>query len=171
MVDEAKKIITTIRQMEASLDDSARRSRNLDDEELQITYPLTRCLQTLREKQNQISRLHKERYEQVKSKSTASHLFLTMSDAMQNSRKHSNHTHHISNQPSSKSRFLLPAQTSLSLLASTSPHPTSTSSMLNLLASTKSTRVELRMFRLWATTLFNSGQSSVHRKRSRTVAS
>ncbi|KAK0388448.1 hypothetical protein NLU13_4692 [Sarocladium strictum] len=66
MVDEAKKIITTIRQMEASLDDSARRSRNLEDEELQITYPLNRCLQVLREKQTQIARLHKERYEQVK---------------------------------------------------------------------------------------------------------
>jgi Ase1/PRC1/MAP65 family protein len=67
LVDEAKKIITTIRQMEASLDDSARRSRHLDDEDLQITYPLARCLQGLREKQIQISRLHKERYEQVKS--------------------------------------------------------------------------------------------------------
>lgn len=69
LVDEAKKIVTTIRQMESSLDDSARRSRNLDDEDLKITYPLARCLQALREKHIQISRLHKERYEQVKSKS------------------------------------------------------------------------------------------------------
>ncbi|PNY25349.1 Anaphase spindle elongation protein 1 [Tolypocladium capitatum] len=67
MVDEAKKIITLIRQMEASLDGSkpSRRSHDEDDE-LSITYPLTRCLQTLKEKHMQISRLHKERFEQVK---------------------------------------------------------------------------------------------------------
>ncbi|KND91597.1 Anaphase spindle elongation protein 1 [Tolypocladium ophioglossoides CBS 100239] len=67
MADEAKKIITVIRQMEASLDDSkpSRRSHDEDDE-FRITYPLTRCLQTLKEKHMQISRLHKERFEQVK---------------------------------------------------------------------------------------------------------
>ena len=66
MVEEAQKIVTTIRQMETAIDDTQR--RRSDDEELQITYPLTRCLQYLKEKLGQISRLHKERFEQVKSK-------------------------------------------------------------------------------------------------------
>ncbi|KAK8927693.1 Anaphase spindle elongation protein 1 [Metarhizium anisopliae] len=68
MIDEAKKIITTIRQMEASLDDSKpRRGEYQEDEEFKITYPLNRCVQGLREKHIQISRLHKERFEQVKT--------------------------------------------------------------------------------------------------------
>ena len=66
LVDEAKKIITTIHQMETSLDNS-RNSRNREDDDLQISYPLIRCLQHLREKYTHIHRLHKERYEQVKS--------------------------------------------------------------------------------------------------------
>lgn len=65
MVDEAKKMISTIRQMEQSLDDSVRRSRDADD--LAITYPLNTCLVALKDKHNQVRRLHKERYEQVKS--------------------------------------------------------------------------------------------------------
>lgn len=71
MVDEAKKIITTIHQMEMSLDDS-KHSRGRDDDDLQITYPLNRCLQYLREKHSQIHRLHRERYEQVRSAQTLS---------------------------------------------------------------------------------------------------
>lgn len=67
MVDEAKKIITVVRQMETSLDDSKNRRDYQDDEDLTITYPLVRCLQALKEKHGQISRLHKERFEQVKS--------------------------------------------------------------------------------------------------------
>jgi protein regulator of cytokinesis 1 len=67
LVDEAKKIMTTIRQMEASLDGSKNRRSHQDDDDFKITYPLTRCLQVLREKHIQISRLHKERFEQVKS--------------------------------------------------------------------------------------------------------
>jgi protein regulator of cytokinesis 1 len=67
MIDEAKKIITTIRQMETSLDDSKHRRSN-DDADIHITYPLNRCLQTLKEKKAQIARLHRERFEQVKSK-------------------------------------------------------------------------------------------------------
>lgn len=81
MVDEAKKIITVIRQMEASLDDSRKHRRDgsggSDDDELQITYPLNRCLQLLREKHGQISRLHKERFEQVKSKHIVARLPIT----------------------------------------------------------------------------------------------
>lgn len=68
MMDEAQKMITTIRQMEASLDDNKpRRERQSDEDQLKVTYPLTRCLQVLKEKHIQISRLHRERYEQVKS--------------------------------------------------------------------------------------------------------
>ncbi|SPJ78403.1 related to microtubule-associated protein [Fusarium torulosum] len=66
MVDEAKKIITIIHQMEASLDDSNRHRDYEGDDELTITYPLSRCLQRLKEKHTQISRLHKERFDQVK---------------------------------------------------------------------------------------------------------
>ncbi|KAG5975251.1 hypothetical protein E4U55_007753 [Claviceps digitariae] len=68
LIDEAKKIITTIRQMEASLEGSQQRRGGdyQDDEDFKITYPLKRCLQGFREKHTQISRLHKERFEQVK---------------------------------------------------------------------------------------------------------
>lgn len=69
MIDEAQRIITTIRQMDASLDDSkSRRDYDSEDDDLQVTFPLTRCLQVLKEKHMQISRLHRERFEQVKSK-------------------------------------------------------------------------------------------------------
>ncbi|KAK4123858.1 hypothetical protein N657DRAFT_573495 [Parathielavia appendiculata] len=65
MIEEAQKMITTIRQMEASLDDGKPRRAD-DDGDLKITYPLTRCLKVLKEKHMQMSRLHRERYEQVK---------------------------------------------------------------------------------------------------------
>lgn len=68
MIDEAQRIITTIRQMDASLDDAkTRRDYESEDDDLQVTFPLTRCLQVLKEKHIQISRLHRERFEQVKS--------------------------------------------------------------------------------------------------------
>ncbi|KAK3379778.1 microtubule associated protein-domain-containing protein [Lasiosphaeria ovina] len=68
MIEEAQRILAAIRQMEASLDDSnpPRRDYAPDEDELKITYPLTRCLQVLKEKHTQISRLHRERFEQVK---------------------------------------------------------------------------------------------------------
>jgi Ase1/PRC1/MAP65 family protein len=70
LIDEAQKLVTAIRQMEASLDDSrSGRDYRTEEDDLQITYPLTRCLQILKEKHIQISRLHRERFEQVKSKS------------------------------------------------------------------------------------------------------
>lgn len=73
MIDEAKRMIIAIRQMEASLDGTElRRSHSIEDKELKITYPLTRCLQTIKEKHIQVSRLHRERYEQVKSTSRTS---------------------------------------------------------------------------------------------------
>ncbi|KAH7041016.1 microtubule associated protein-domain-containing protein [Microdochium trichocladiopsis] len=66
MLDEANRIITTIRQMEASLDDSKpRTSHPSDDGDLKVTYPLSRCLIGLKEKHQQISKLHRERFEQV----------------------------------------------------------------------------------------------------------
>lgn len=68
MVDEAQRIISAIRQMEASLDDSRSRRDYEADEELKVTYPLTRCLQVLKEKHAQISKIHRERFEQVRSK-------------------------------------------------------------------------------------------------------
>ena len=69
MTEEAQRIITIIKQMEASLDDTKNRHEyNVEDEDLKITFPLTRCLQTLKDKHLQISKLHKERFEQVKSK-------------------------------------------------------------------------------------------------------
>lgn len=69
MIEEAQRVITIIRQMECSLDDSKPRRdyQSEGDDELKITYPLTRCLQFLKERHAQISRLHRERYEQVKS--------------------------------------------------------------------------------------------------------
>jgi protein regulator of cytokinesis 1 len=68
MTEEAQRIITTIKQMEASLDDTkSRHEYEVEDGDLKISYPLTRCLQTLKEKHLQISKIHKERFEQVKS--------------------------------------------------------------------------------------------------------
>lgn len=62
-------MMTSIRQMEASLEGlPQRRGEYEEDDELKITYPLKRCLQGLREKHGQVSRLHKERFEQVKSR-------------------------------------------------------------------------------------------------------
>ncbi|KAI0145740.1 microtubule associated protein-domain-containing protein [Hypoxylon sp. NC0597] len=67
MVEEAQRIITTIRQMEASLDGGrSQHGYSAEDDDLRVTYPLTRCLTVLREKHMQISKLHRERFEQVK---------------------------------------------------------------------------------------------------------
>jgi len=69
MIDEAQGIITAIRQMESSLEGtSVRHSRATEDEGLQISFPLSRCLQQLKDKHSQIKKLHRERFEQVKSK-------------------------------------------------------------------------------------------------------
>lgn len=69
MVDEAERIITLIRQMEMSLDDS-KSQRNYEDDDLRVTYPLTQCLKILKDKHAQISKLHRDRFEQVKSESS-----------------------------------------------------------------------------------------------------
>ncbi|KAJ9613040.1 Microtubule bundling protein [Cladophialophora chaetospira] len=66
MTEEAQNIIKTIKQMEQSLDDEKDRGYDLDTNGLRVTYPLTDCLRDLKEKYNVVSRLHRERFEQVK---------------------------------------------------------------------------------------------------------
>ncbi|KAK7952662.1 microtubule associated protein [Apiospora aurea] len=68
MLDEANQIITVIRQMEASLDDSkTQHNYSEEDDDLRITFPLSRCLKKLKEKKVKVGRLHRERFEQVKN--------------------------------------------------------------------------------------------------------
>lgn len=69
MVDEAQLMINTIKQIESSLDDA---SSSVDDGSLRITYPLNRCLVSLKEKYHIMTKLHRERLEQVQSKECAS---------------------------------------------------------------------------------------------------
>lgn len=69
MTREAQRLITTIQQMEASLgDERANGQYELNRGDLSITYPLNRCIAFLREKNEAMSKLHRERFEQVKSK-------------------------------------------------------------------------------------------------------
>lgn len=80
LTEESQRLIKTIRQMERSLDDT----RPKDDYEaekdgLKVTFPLLNCIKRLKEKHHTISKLHRERYEQVKKlvealQSYASHL-------------------------------------------------------------------------------------------------
>ena len=68
LTDEAHRIIKVIKQMEASLDDRATDDQyQHEDNDLKVTVPLMRCLQTLKEKHNTVAKIHRERYEQVKS--------------------------------------------------------------------------------------------------------
>ncbi|KAI7630794.1 hypothetical protein KC322_g12278, partial [Hortaea werneckii] len=78
LTEQAQALIKNIKQMERSLDDS-RSSSEFDAENLKVTFPLHSCIQSLKEKQHTISKLHRERYEQVKKlvealESYASHL-------------------------------------------------------------------------------------------------
>lgn len=69
LTEEAHRMIKTIKQMDASLEDRAPNSAyQLEDKELKVTVPLIRCLQGLKEKHNTIAKIHRERFEQVKSK-------------------------------------------------------------------------------------------------------
>lgn len=69
MTEEAERLIRTIRQMEASLQDN-KPNPNYDAEDgLEVTYPLSRCLKELKEKYSTVSKLHRERFEQVRSMS------------------------------------------------------------------------------------------------------
>ena len=54
--------------MEASLEDhKLNDDYPLEDDALKVTMPLSRCIQTLKEKHNTIAKIHRERFEQVKS--------------------------------------------------------------------------------------------------------
>lgn len=71
MTDEAQRIITSIKQMEMSLDDTKGRHKyEADDEDLKITFPLSHCLKKLKEKHSHINKVHRERLDQIKSKSS-----------------------------------------------------------------------------------------------------
>lgn len=52
--------------MEASLDDDKDRGYDVDTNGLRVTFPLIDCLRDLKEKYNIVSRLHRERFDQVK---------------------------------------------------------------------------------------------------------
>ncbi|KAL8740765.1 MAG: hypothetical protein Q9190_006568 [Brigantiaea leucoxantha] len=67
LADEAQRIIKTIKQMEASLEDQKPTGQYpVESDELKVTVPLSRCLSGLKEKYNTIARIHSERFEQVK---------------------------------------------------------------------------------------------------------
>lgn len=66
LTEEAQNIIKTIRQMEKSLEDSNEYAYQLNTQDMKVTYPLVDCLTDLKEKYNTVSRLHRERFEQVK---------------------------------------------------------------------------------------------------------
>ncbi|KAL9599738.1 MAG: hypothetical protein Q9219_003621 [cf. Caloplaca sp. 3 TL-2023] len=67
LTEEAHRIIKTIKQMEASLEDQKPNGTyELEDQQLKVTVPLTRCVAGLKEKHNTIARLHAERFEQVR---------------------------------------------------------------------------------------------------------
>lgn len=75
MTIEAQRLITQIQQMESSLtDEMANGQFELNRDDLQITYPLNRCIAFLREKNDAMSKLHRERFEQVKSEFTFAQL-------------------------------------------------------------------------------------------------
>ncbi|KAF1837786.1 hypothetical protein BDW02DRAFT_595273 [Decorospora gaudefroyi] len=79
MTEEAHRLLKTIRQMEASLEDNKPNPNYEDHEDKAVTYPLTRCLQGLKDRYNAVSKLHQERFEQVRKlaealESYASHL-------------------------------------------------------------------------------------------------
>ncbi|PWY88973.1 putative microtubule associated protein [Aspergillus heteromorphus CBS 117.55] len=83
MQDEAQRLITAIQHMEKSLvDEKANGQYQLDHNDLRISYPLNRCVSFLREEHGALSKLHKERFEQVRKlvealESYASHLETT----------------------------------------------------------------------------------------------
>lgn len=68
MRHEAERLITAIQQMESSLsDERANGQYELNRDDLCVTYPLNKCIAFLREKNDSMSKLHRERFEQVKS--------------------------------------------------------------------------------------------------------
>lgn len=94
MTEEAHRLIKTIRQMRASISDEKPNPNYDVDDGLEVTYPLTRCLKDLKEQYSSISKLHKERFEQVRSMDPDALCCGTPTDIPQNSQKPSNRTHH-----------------------------------------------------------------------------
>ncbi|KAI5197258.1 hypothetical protein E4T39_07398 [Aureobasidium subglaciale] len=80
LTEEARRLVKSIRQMEAALvDDKPQRNSDYQDPELEITLPLRECIASLKDKHATVSRIHRERYEQIKKlaealESYASHL-------------------------------------------------------------------------------------------------
>jgi protein regulator of cytokinesis 1 len=79
LTEEAHRLVKTIKQMEASLEDNKPNPNYDDHDSTPITYPLMRCLQSLKDKYIAVSKLHRERFEQVRKlaealESYASHL-------------------------------------------------------------------------------------------------
>lgn len=69
LTEEAHRIIKAIKQMELSIEDQQHANAyQLEYQDLKVSVPLTRCLQTLKEKHNTIAKVHRERFEQVQSK-------------------------------------------------------------------------------------------------------
>ncbi|KAF2762847.1 hypothetical protein EJ05DRAFT_471806 [Pseudovirgaria hyperparasitica] len=67
LTEEAHRLVSTIQQMEDSLEDvKPNHAYPVDTASTQVTYPLMRCIQGLKEKYNVVHKLHKERLEQVK---------------------------------------------------------------------------------------------------------
>lgn len=59
--------------MEASLEDpSSDTDYQPDKPEFKIAAPLTNCLQNLKERHNTVAKIHRERFEQVKSQTCLS---------------------------------------------------------------------------------------------------
>jgi Ase1/PRC1/MAP65 family protein len=68
LTEQAHRLIKTIKQMEVSLDDTKKHNdHQMENEDLQVYTPLLECLQELKEKHNTVSKLHRERFDQVKS--------------------------------------------------------------------------------------------------------
>ncbi|KAJ5165989.1 hypothetical protein N7492_006285 [Penicillium capsulatum] len=67
MTQQAQRLITIIQQMEASLgDERANGQYELNREDLCVTYPLNQCIAFLNDKTEAMTKLHRERFEQVK---------------------------------------------------------------------------------------------------------
>lgn len=68
LTEKAQGLIKAIRQMEVALDDTKPQDDDyLANSNLQVTYPLLACIQSLKEKYHTLGKIHRERYEQVKS--------------------------------------------------------------------------------------------------------
>jgi Ase1/PRC1/MAP65 family protein len=65
LAEKAENLITTIKQIQISLE--GKNANQNFDHDLKVTYPLKPCLKLLSEKHAAVSKVHRERYEHVKS--------------------------------------------------------------------------------------------------------